>query len=187
MTTQQGNHGTQADDERDVLMEQFQQLLAEMQSHGERVKQFAADGEVTPDALASELSDTVMSLLLDLATISFNAVSETRDYVNLELAPAVYEMLDRQEDESDDSVLLVEDAKELIELLTEYRAAFLLTLEALPEEAKGKVRETLARTDRALERVREITLDEGEEDESDDEDQGGEEATESPPEASAEA
>jgi hypothetical protein len=158
----------EGEEEKDLLMEQLGQLVEEIASHGERMRD-ANGEEMTPAAINSELADTVMSLLVDLAEKTHAALVETRDYVNQELAPSVFDLLDAQGDgDGDDepeSMLLPEDSAELTALLLASREALVGGLESVPEEARPALQALTARMERALVRIHDITLEEGDEDE----------------------
>ena len=174
MTQQITNETREAEQEEvDLLMEQFKQLVQEIDSHGSRMRE-ADDEAMTPAALNNELADTVMSLMLDLAEKTYAALAETRDFVNTELAPAVSEMMEEQEKEGDDeepeSVLLPEDAAEFAALLAASRESLIGGLPSVPEEARPAIMALAVRMERALARLLDITLEE-DEDEDEDEDE----------------
>lgn len=154
----------EGEEERDLAMDQLGQLVEEIASHGERM-QAANTEETTAADVMRELADTVMSLFRDFAEKTHEALVETRDYVNHDLAPVVFDLADAQEgdgdDEEPDSMLLPEDSAELTALLLASREALVGGLESIPEEARPALQALTARMERALVRINEITMEEG--------------------------
>lgn len=149
-------------------LEETAALIEEIESHQERLRAMVAGGEMTAEVLASEVAETFMSLLGDLARNSTDVMIEVREYLDREVGPALTEMDERfaeleERDSGDDSQLVPEDSQLFMQLFQWMRGAIEDTetraREGGDETAMQALAVLRADVEKAIARVAEITME----------------------------
>lgn len=143
-------------------------LISEIESHRTRIKK---EKVTTAAQLHAELHDTVLGLLLDVASLTASEHASMRAYVHEEIEPVL------QAAAGEDSSLLPEDSELIMKRLAGYRTVLVQMHEVSAADAdkQAEIQAELEETDRAIALVSEITLedepDEGEEEEEEEDDE----------------
>lgn len=138
-------------------------LMGELHSHISRVGKLVKSLPREQQNLGSEIAETLLPLVLDVAKVAFSGYAELRQYIAEEVDP----YLDEDAPPDGDSLLTHEDAQNFRELLTFLRDTLGQSAANMPPDAPPDARQiveqTVARTEAAIARVAEIE----EEDEDD--------------------
>jgi len=146
-------------------LERLNAVLTEIEAHAVRLARQAKLNSATPATIMQEIAETVMPLLKDFAILSFKESVTVREYLHSEIEPLLQEVAGQG-----DSALQPEDAAMIMQRLLAYRSLLDGAKERVVGDEKAKVESELAELDRALARVAEITVEEGEDGEGEDDD-----------------